>query len=760
VDEGTDEYDDDGDGYAEVEGDCDDGDADVSPDAEEVSNGRDDDCDGDVDEGTQTRDDDGDGFSELEGDCDDGNPEAYPGADEIADGVDGDCDGIVDEGTAAFDDDGDGYTEDDGDCDDGNAFAFPDATELCGGAIDENCDGAIDDGCDEEEAVGGDGEGGCECASAVASTSSPAALLFFLGIVGLILRVRRRRSHIASALLVLFGLVVMTCALGCSDSTVARAKGDLTVNPGAAFFAPAAVGTDATMTLALDNTGSAELNVLSATWQESVHVFDLTESFTGPIPRGTSESTTVSFHPGDVGDWSDTLVFTTDGAHEQVLVVVTGSAREGVLDAFPSLVDFGPVPSGESAQREITLRNDGLVDLVVAGLSTEGLGFGPGVDGWDVPFDVPSGEERALVVAFNPSTEDPVSGAISITADGAEPLQVDLYGNDCEATWSLAFDADGDGFSACGDDCDDGDPAAYPGADEIDDGVDNDCDGAVDEGSDTVDDDGDGYAETDDDCNDGDPGVYPGAPELDNGIDDDCDGVIDQGTGAHDDDGDGYAESGGDCDDADATIHPGAAETANGVDDDCDGTTDEGTDWFDDDGDGFTEIAGDCHDADPLVYPGAPDQGIGVDWDCDGAATGVLDTDGDGYGDDHGDCDPIDPAVHPGATETANGLDDDCDGLVDEGTDFADDDGDGYTEQDGDCHDGDATIHPGAVEAADWMDNDCNGLVDEGTDHYDDDGDGYTEAAGDCDDTDPDVGPQVFEVPGNGMDEDCDGVAE
>ena len=43
------------------------------------------------------------------------------------------------------------------------------------------------------------------------------------------------------------------------------------------------------------------------------------------------------------------------------------------------------------------------------------------------------------------------------------------------------FDRDGDGFTACGEDCDDRDPERRPGVEDVCDRVDNDCDGLVDE---------------------------------------------------------------------------------------------------------------------------------------------------------------------------------------------------------------------------------------------------------------------------------------
>ena len=97
----------DGDGFTEADGDCNDNDPHVNPYAPEDGgtgtgepNGVDDDCDGEIDNRLPTIDDDGDGFTELEGDCDDEDINANPGAYDVPGNLhDEDCNGVVDDTT-------------------------------------------------------------------------------------------------------------------------------------------------------------------------------------------------------------------------------------------------------------------------------------------------------------------------------------------------------------------------------------------------------------------------------------------------------------------------------------------------------------------------------------------------------------------------------------------------------------------------------------------------------------------------------------
>lgn len=81
----------------------------------------------------------------------------------------------------------------------------------------------------------------------------------------------------------------------------------------------------------------------------------------------------------------------------------------------------------------------------------------------------------------------------------------------------------------------------------------------------------DGYCANVDDCDDGNPDINPSAAEVGDGVDNDCDGLIDEGLPPYDRDLDGFTVAGGDCDDLDAAVYPGADERFNEKDDDCDG---------------------------------------------------------------------------------------------------------------------------------------------------------------------------------------------
>lgn len=289
-----------------------------------------------------------------------------------------------------------------------------------------------------------------------------------------------------------------------------------------------------------------------------------------------------------------------------------------------------------------------------ADLDGDGFGTGVGIEACNPPeghVDV-DGDCNDADAAIAPGADEycdeidnDCNGAVDddpVTLIWYDDLDGDGYGDDASA------------FEVCvpqltgvdvGGDCDDSDPAVNPAAEEICSGVDEDCDGLVDQEDDDfvnieaiwyVDADDDGYgtgvgepgceppgpgawSQVDGDCDDLDATVSPAAPELCDGFDNDCDGRIDvldddlaDGDVYYPDtDGDGFGSSlgaamacelppnhsadGGDCDDSDGSIYPrasevlfpGDSECSDQADNDCDGTLDgNDEDCQDDDVDG------------------------------------------------------------------------------------------------------------------------------------------------------------------------------
>ena len=399
---------------------------------------------------------------------------------------------------------------------------------------------------------------------------------------------------------------------------------------------------------------------------------------------------------------------------------------------------------------------------------------------------IPTLVTALLLLSACPETDD------SKDVEGVDTATVDTGPSDP--------DADGDGTPAS-EDCDDTNAEISPGADEVCDGIDNDCDGAIDAEDDSVldagtwftDVDGDGYGDAanpvisceepvghvnnDGDCDDTNAAFHPGASEADcaDPADYNCDGSV----GYADADGDGYAAC-EDCNDEDAAVNEDGVEICNGLDDDCNGFSDsedpgltDGSTWYgDSDGDGY---GGTQYTETACEQP-------------------------DGFVDNTDDCDDLEPATYPGASEVCDGEDNDCDTQVDEGvqtTWYADADGDGYgdsattteacqlppgfTSNGDDCDDAVATSNPAAWEICDGADNNCDGDIDESasidtdTFYLDNDNDGYGVAsstqeacsapsgyatnAGDCNDSDAAVNPVADEIC-DSVDNDCDGTTD
>ena len=709
---------------------------------------------------------DEDGYDNAEcggEDCDDENSDIFPGAGERCDGIDNDCNGFVDDEYAVdatvyymdvdmdgYGDSGamtsacslpDGYVTNDGDCDDADSEVNPSATEICNG-IDDDCNGEAD----ETSAVDAstwyadsDSDGYGWASDSTVACDAPS-------------------GYIADS-------------SDCNDANGA-------VNPGATE-----VCND------IDDDCNGLVDEDSAADAETWFLDSDSDGY------GTTAFSTISCDPGsdwvlDSADCDDTSAAVNPGATE---------VCNDIDDNCNGDVD-----------------EDSAADALEWFSDIDGDGYGnPSMSYYAC--EVPIGH-----VADSSDCDDSNSAVNPAATEVCNDIDDDCNGEIDEdsaadaSTWYADSDSDGygdassssvscvaaSGYIADDTDCDDSNEAINPGATEVCNDIDDNCDGFVDEDSAAdastwyADSDSDGYGDAfttavscsapsgfiadDQDCDDTNGEVHPAATEMCNGLDDNCNGDVDEDESADsvtwygDEDMDGFGEESiaitacspgdgwallyGDCDDEDAEVHPDMDEVCNGIDDDCDSIVDGASAmdsvfyYSDADGDGYgdastetrdcrvpdghVETDTDCDDTNAMVYPGAEEVCDGIDNDCDGSidgesATGTstwyADADGDGFGD-------------PFSSMSA------CDEPS------------GYSTDASDCDDMDASVNPDAEEVwYDGTDGDCDGWSD-----FDADMDGFDSAAeaedgDDCDDEDPDINLDAEDVWGDGIDSDCDG---
>lgn len=564
-------------GYVANSTDCDDANNQINPNATEVFDGVDNNCDLVIDEGftltTYYEDLDNDGFgssvsiqsvtnpgagySLVSGDCNDNNNLINPNATEVCDGVDNNCDLNIDENLPTFtyyldaDNDGfgdlnftttdcsvpTGYSVNSSDCDDSNNQINPSTTDVPGNGIDEDCSGT-----DAEivPLILGIYEftqpSGCPV-TATAVTTQPT-----------------------------------TATFGTFSSTGVNCQGAANVYN----------NNDWNTTTTIDLTEYAEFSITANECQSldlDRVAFNHRTSQTGGTPtwyvRSSLDNYATDLGTGISGNnnnqnLDDTV--TLGAAFDAVSNVtfrfyLTGIGATGSTFRLDNVSLYGNTTSITPQTFYADTDNDGFGDLAVDSLSCSiPVGFvlnntdcddansliNPNTVWYlDTDLDSFGDASNSITSCIQPTgyvldssdcndNDNQITGAVMYYVDADN----DTYGD--FATGALFCTNPGNGYVTNSTDCDDSNNQVYPGATEICDGIDNDCIGGIDNGltfmTYYVDADNDtygtgtgqslcsnpgaGFATVGGDCNDNNNQIYPGATEvLDNTIDEDCDGV-------------------------------------------------------------------------------------------------------------------------------------------------------------------------------------------------------------------------------------------
>ncbi|MBI5895304.1 MAG: hypothetical protein HZB24_04595 [Desulfobacterales bacterium] len=570
--------DDDKDGYTENQGDCNDSNAAAHPGAVEACNNIDDNCNGQTDEGVLVsfyRDADGDtygnaaaatqgcvapsGYVTDNHDCDDAVATVHPNAAEICNNIDEDCDAQVDEGVLlTFYQDGDrdtfgnaaittqacaapsGYVTSSNDCDDTRSTVNPVATEACNG-LDDNCNAQTDEGVLLTFYRDADSDTYGNAAATTQACTVPAGYV--------------------------------TSSNDCNDTLAS-------VHPGAS-----------------ETCNEVDDNCNGMSDEPYVTFYrDADSDKHGNLTVTTRACAAPTGYVASNDDCNDALATVYPGASETCNGTddnCNGSVDEGVLLTFYRDTDSDTYGNAAATTQACTVPagyvttsndcNDTLASIH-PGASETCNGADDNCNG--------SIDEGVLVTFYRDADSDTYGNAAATTQACTVPAGYVTTSNDCNDTQASIHPGANETCNGAADNCNgstdegvlltfyrDADSDTYGNA-----GITTQACAVP-----------SGYANNSTDCNDSLAAIHPGATEICNNLDENCDGTVDEGvrlTFYRDADGDGhgnsasasqacsapanYVASADDCNDANAAIYPGATETCNQADDNCNGSADEG----------------------------------------------------------------------------------------------------------------------------------------------------------------------------------------
>jgi Abnormal spindle-like microcephaly-assoc'd, ASPM-SPD-2-Hydin/Protein of unknown function (DUF1573) len=230
-----------------------------------------------------------------------------------------------------------------------------------------------------------------------------------------------------------------------SGTGSSTATGQLTANPANLSFGTMATGTSASKPITLTNTGSAAVDISSA----SVSGTGLAISgLATPATLKPQESLTVnaSFDPPTAGNISGTIKIVSNAGNSPLTIPVSGVGAQAGLAISPTSFSFGSVVDGQTKSQPITVTNTGSAALTIVNVAVTGSAFS--VSGMATPVTINAGRTATLSALFAPTIAGLQTGSISISSNAPNsPNVVSLTGTGTAASVTLSSNPSSVSFS-------------------------------------------------------------------------------------------------------------------------------------------------------------------------------------------------------------------------------------------------------------------------------------------------------------------------
>lgn len=215
----------------------------------------------------------------------------------------------------------------------------------------------------------------------------------------------------------------------------------LNVTPSTVSFGNVSVGTAASQTIQVSNTGTAALTISQVSVSGSGYS---ASGLSLPVDLNPGQASTfnIQYQPTAAGNASGTvsIVSTAPNSPNTISLSGTGIAATETISLSTNSVSFGSVTTGNSLTHGVTVTNTGNANVNISQINVSGGGFS--LSGVAVPVTLTPSQSLSFNVIFNPTSAGNATGSVTVTSNASgSPATVALSGTGvAPATHSVTLD--------------------------------------------------------------------------------------------------------------------------------------------------------------------------------------------------------------------------------------------------------------------------------------------------------------------------------